>query len=75
MSERGEEQGLMVAGKELFEVSLDMVFLHSLSLCRAHGRRPGLHVFFWVVSVKMGWTAADRQSLQSWKADNRELLR
>ena len=42
---------------------------------RAYGRKPGVHVFFWVVSFWMGDTAADKALLMSWKEDNRLLLR
>ena len=43
--------------------------------CRAHGRAPGLNVYFWMVSFRQGDTAADLESLRSWVADNRQILR
>ena len=57
-----------------FLVNIDGIF-HFFLFCRAHGRKPGVFVHFWVVTFFMGDTASDLGTLKSWYEDNRKLLR
>ena len=49
--------------------------LFNSSIPRAPGRQPGLHVYFWMVTVYHGDTASDVELMSSWIEANQCLLR
>ena len=70
LEENAEEGRYSIRWVELFFLE---IFISSVP--RAHGRQPGLNVYFWVVTVYHGDAASDVELMNSWIGANRCLLR